>query len=85
MTPGLADELAAFADRYPISLHAVGLSLGSACGVDADHLRRLAELERRVRPGLMSDHLSWSAARGPQAWSCCRTCCRCPTQKKPSR
>ncbi len=62
MTPGRADELLAFADHYPLSLHAVGLSLGSACGVDADHLRRLAELERQVRPDLMSDHLSWSAA-----------------------
>jgi len=62
MTAGLADELAAFADRYPISLHAVGLSLGSACGLDPEHLLRLRELERRVRPGLMSDHLSWSLA-----------------------
>ncbi|MDB5458958.1 MAG: hypothetical protein JWO72_699 [Caulobacteraceae bacterium] len=65
MTPGLADELAGFAERYPVSLHAVGLSLGSACGVDPDHLGRLAALERRVRPGLMSDHLSWSAAGAP--------------------
>jgi uncharacterized protein (UPF0276 family) len=62
LAPGLADELAGFADRYPMSLHAVGLSLGSACGVDEDHLQRLAVLERRVRPALMSDHLSWSAA-----------------------
>ena len=62
LTPGLADELAAFADRYPISLHAVGMSLGSACGLDADHLYRLRDLERRIRPGLMSDHLSWSLA-----------------------
>jgi len=68
LTPGLADELAAFADRYPMSLHAVGLSLGSACGVDPDHLLRLAELERRVRPGLMSDHLSWSAAAAPDGF-----------------
>lgn len=62
LTPALADELAAFADRYPISLHAVGLSLGSACGLDAEHLLRLKDLERRIRPGLMSDHLSWSLA-----------------------
>jgi uncharacterized protein (UPF0276 family) len=62
LTPGLADGLAAFADRYPISLHAVGISLGSACGLDAEHLRRLRDLERRIRPGLMSDHLSWSLA-----------------------
>jgi len=62
LTPALADELAAFADRYPLSLHAVGLSLGSACGLDVDHLMRLKALERRIRPGLMSDHLSWSLA-----------------------
>lgn len=63
MAPALADELSAFAERYPISLHAVGLSLGSACGLDLEHLDRLARLERRIRPGLMSDHLSWSSAR----------------------
>jgi uncharacterized protein (UPF0276 family) len=62
MTPALADDLAGFAERYPISLHAVGLSLGSACGPDQEHLGRLRALERRVRPGLMSDHLSWSVA-----------------------
>jgi uncharacterized protein len=62
MTPAQGDELAAFADRYPVSLHAVGLSLGSACGLDVDHLMRLKALERRIRPGLMSDHLSWSLA-----------------------
>ena len=62
LTPGAADDLAAIADRYPLSLHAVGISLGSACGLDAEHLLRLRGLERRVRPGLMSDHLSWSLA-----------------------
>jgi uncharacterized protein (UPF0276 family) len=62
LTPGGADDLAAFADRYPISLHAVGMSLGSACGLDLEHLHRLRALERRVGPGLMSDHLSWSLA-----------------------
>ena len=70
MTPASADELAAVADRYPISLHAVGLSLGSACGLDVEHLLRLKALERRIRPGLISDHLSWSLAatgEGPLA------------------
>ena len=62
LTPAAADELAAIADRYPLSLHAVGMSLGSACGLDAQHLSRLRDLERRIRPGLMSDHLSWSLA-----------------------
>ena len=63
MAPARADELAAFAERYPMSLHAVGLSLGSAHGLDLEHLDRLADLERRIQPGLVSDHLSWSAAR----------------------
>ena len=62
LTPAASDELAAIADLYPVSLHAVGLSLGSACGLDRDHLMRLKALERRIRPGLMSDHLSWSLA-----------------------
>lgn len=65
MTPGAADELAAIAAFYPLSLHAVGLSLGSAGGLDEDHLLRLRALERRIRPGLISDHLSWSIAAGP--------------------
>jgi uncharacterized protein (UPF0276 family) len=70
MTPVAADELAAFAERFPMSLHAVGLSLGSASGLDHEHLLRLRDLERRIRPGLMSDHLSWSLAatrQGPLA------------------
>lgn len=65
MTPGQADDLAVIADRYPMSLHAVGLSLGSARGLDGEHLLRLKALERRIRPGLISDHLSWSVASGP--------------------
>lgn len=50
--------------RYPVSLHATGLSLGSADGVDASHLAAIADLCRRTEPGLVSDHLSWSAADG---------------------
>jgi uncharacterized protein (UPF0276 family) len=47
-------------DHYPISLHGVGLSLGSAEGVRAAHLRRIEELARRVHPAVISEHLSWS-------------------------
>jgi uncharacterized protein (UPF0276 family) len=47
------------ADR-PICLHATGLSLGSADGLDEHHLDRLAALCRRIEPGLVSDHLSFS-------------------------
>jgi uncharacterized protein (UPF0276 family) len=46
---------------YPISLHGVGLSLGSADGLDAAHLDRLRRLADRIEPGLVSEHLSWSA------------------------
>ena len=49
---------------YPVSLHGVGLSLGSAEGIDAAHLDRLARLAARIRPRLISEHLSWSFADG---------------------
>jgi uncharacterized protein len=45
---------------YPVSLHGVGLSLGSAEGLDAAHLERIRQVVRRVEPGLVSEHLSWS-------------------------
>ena len=54
-------ELAAIRADYPVSLHSVGLSLGSAEGIDARHLARLAELARRIEPGLISEHLAWGA------------------------
>ncbi len=56
--------LAAVAERLPLSFHSVGLSLGSAGGVDLDQLQRLAELTARYRPAMVSDHLSWSAVAG---------------------
>ncbi len=46
---------------YPVSLHGVGLSLGSAQGVDRHHLARIGELAQRIDPGLMSEHLAWGA------------------------
>ena len=49
---------------YPLSLHGVGLSLGSADGVDERQLSRLRRLIERVEPGLVSEHLSWSAIGG---------------------
>jgi uncharacterized protein len=49
---------------YPLSLHGVGLSLGSAEGIDRTHLRRLAELAAAFEPALVSEHLSWSVANG---------------------
>jgi len=47
-----------------LSLHAVGLSLAGAEGVDDDNLTRLADLCRRLEPMLVSDHLAWSRVDG---------------------
>jgi uncharacterized protein (UPF0276 family) len=49
---------------YPISLHGVGLSLGTAGDLDRRHLGRLRELVGRLDPCLVSEHLSWSIAGG---------------------
>jgi uncharacterized protein (UPF0276 family) len=50
--------------HYPLSLHGVGLSLGSTDPLDREHLRRLARLIDRVAPTLVSEHLSWSSVGG---------------------
>jgi uncharacterized protein len=60
-TPTLLESLR---DRYAISLHGVGLSLGSADGLDEDHLARIAALVRRIDPAAVSDHVSWSVTGG---------------------
>jgi uncharacterized protein (UPF0276 family) len=49
---------------YPLSLHGVGLSLGSADGLDERHLNRLRGLVERFAPGLVSEHVAWSASSG---------------------
>lgn len=49
---------------YPLSLHGVGLSLGSTDPMDRDHLLRIKDLVRRTEPGLVSEHLSWSSVGG---------------------
>jgi uncharacterized protein len=48
----------------PISLHGVGLSLGSADGLDPAHLERVRQVAERIEPGLMSEHLAWSVVGG---------------------
>lgn len=53
--------LAAVRERYPLSLHGVGLSIGAAKPLDQDHLRRLKDLIARYQPGLFSEHLAWSS------------------------
>ncbi|TAN02479.1 MAG: DUF692 domain-containing protein [Rhodanobacteraceae bacterium] len=49
---------------YPLSLHGVGLSLGSADALDTAHLRRLREVVDRYQPELVSEHLCWGALGG---------------------
>jgi uncharacterized protein (UPF0276 family) len=49
---------------YPISLHGVGMSLGSVDELDRQHLKQLKDLIQRIEPGLVSEHLSWSSFGG---------------------
>jgi len=51
--------------HYPVSLHGVGLGLGSAAGVDAWHLARLARLVDRIEPVRVSDHACFARATMP--------------------
>jgi uncharacterized protein (UPF0276 family) len=49
---------------YPISLHGVGLSLGSADALDLEHLARLKRLAERIQPAAISEHLCWGRVDG---------------------
>jgi uncharacterized protein len=52
---------------YPVSLHGVGLSLGSATGIDAWHLDQLARLVQEIDPVRVSDHASFARGALPGA------------------
>src|SRR5271155_984033 len=62
-TPAL-DRLLELRADYPVSLHGVALSLGSAEELDRCHLHRFKALIERVEPMLVSEHLAWSAIGG---------------------
>jgi uncharacterized protein (UPF0276 family) len=49
---------------YPLSLHGVGMSLGSADALDTGHLRRLKRLAERIEPAAISEHLCWGRVDG---------------------
>jgi uncharacterized protein len=51
-------------ERWPLSIHGVGLSIGGAAPPDRDHLARLATLLRRFEPAWFSEHLAWSSHGG---------------------
>ncbi len=52
--------LAALSEHFPLSMHGVGMSLGSIDGIDSQHLQRLKTLVDRYQPTSVSEHLSWS-------------------------
>ena len=56
--------LATLRDRYPLSLHGVGLSLAGDAPPSADHLGRLKALVDRFDPFVVSEHLAWSVSDG---------------------
>jgi len=49
---------------YPLSLHGVGLGLGSAEGIDRDHLARVKRAISRFEPAQVSEHACWGQAGG---------------------
>ncbi|HEV7277041.1 MAG TPA: DUF692 domain-containing protein [Devosiaceae bacterium] len=59
-----AELLDDIATHYPVSVHSVGVSIGSADGVDRRHLARVRELIERLDPFLVSGHLAWSTHEG---------------------
>ena len=58
------DYLEKFRALYPISLHGVGLSLGSTDALSQTHLAKLKRLAQRIDPFLISEHLCWGHAGG---------------------
>lgn len=58
------DYLETLRASYAVSLHGVGLSLGSVDPLNADYLSRLERLIRRFEPALVSDHLCWGSVNG---------------------
>lgn len=58
------EQLAKVRELYPLSLHGVGLSLGSVDPLDTEHLRKLRRLIAWSQPALVSEHLSWGSFDG---------------------
>lgn len=58
--PHAAELLSELSGHYPISVHTVGISIGSAHGIDRRHLKRIRDLVDRINPVRVSGHLAWS-------------------------
>ena len=52
------------AERYPVALHGVSMSIGSTDPIDFAYLGKLKELARRTRAHWISDHLCWTGVMG---------------------
>src|SRR5262245_26425798 len=50
--------------NYPVALHGVSLSIGSADPLDRKYLERLKALSDRIEPQIVSDHLCWTGVEG---------------------
>ncbi len=57
-------QLRALAERFPISVHGVGLSIGGEGRLDREHLARLRHLTDWLNPASFSEHLAWSTHEG---------------------
>ena len=57
-------KLDLIAERYPIAMHSVGLSLGSVDPLSKPYLSKLLQLSRRINPAIVSDHLCWTSFAG---------------------
>jgi len=62
--PHATELLSELSQHYPISVHTVGVSIGSASGIDRSHLKRVRALIDMVDPILVSGHLAWSTHAG---------------------
>lgn len=58
------ERLRAARALYPLSLHGVGMSLGSTDPLDAEHLRKLKRLVAWTEPAFVSEHVSWGSVHG---------------------
>lgn len=62
--PHAAELLDEVARHYPISVHTVGVSIGSTGGIDRHHLKRVKALVDHIDPIMVSGHLAWSTHEG---------------------
>jgi len=58
------EHLSKARELYPLSLHGVGLSLGSTDPLNIEHLRKLKRLVNWSEPAFISEHLSWGSVDG---------------------